>query len=71
VFITAKALKATAGTLKTIRRLQKVSSAVQSQCIAELKNLAGCLISATPQKIFPKASFDVENFTTVIDENLS
>ena len=43
----SKALKATAGNLKTVRRLQKgdilveVSSAIQSRCIIKLNNMEG------------------------------
>jgi len=55
-FIISRALKAAAGNLKTVRRLQKgdilleVSSAVQSRCINNLNNLAGCPILVTPHR---------------------
>ena len=55
-FIISKALKAAAGNLNTVRRLQKgdilleVSSAVQSRCISKLNNLAGCPILVTPHR---------------------
>ena len=55
-FVINKALKAAAGNLKTVRRLQKgdilleVSSAVQSRCISNLNNLAGCPVLFTPHR---------------------
>jgi len=55
-FIIDKALKAAAGNLKTVKRLQKgdilveVSSAVQSRCISELSSFAGCPIQVTPHR---------------------
>ena len=55
-FVVQKALKAAAGDFKTVKRLQKgdilleVSSAVQSRCIIELKNLAECPVQVTPHR---------------------
>ena len=55
-FLLEKALKAAAGNLKTIKRLEKgdilleVSSEVQSRCLLKLNNLAGCPVLVTPHK---------------------
>ena len=56
VFLLAKGLKAAAGNLKTVKRLEKgdilleVSSEVQSRCLLKLSNLAGCPVQVTPHR---------------------
>ena len=55
-FIIDKALRATAGDLKTVKRLQKgdilleASTSVQSRCLSHLKDLGGCPVSVTPHR---------------------
>ena len=55
-FIIDKALRAAAGDLKTVKRLQKgdilleASTSVQSRSLSRLKDLGGCPVSVTPHR---------------------
>jgi len=55
-FLIDKALKAAAGDLKTVTRLQKgdilleASTSTQSRCLSHLKDIVGCPVSVTPHR---------------------